>query len=64
MFSGPFPFLRCVRPSGLDFYGCVKLVNYVRTEVSSASGGVLKDVAAGIEAAVVTSKGGAFADER
>ncbi|CAM9453354.1 unnamed protein product [Ectocarpus sp. 6 AP-2014] len=49
---------------GLDFYGCVKLVNYVRTEVSSASGGGLKDVAASIEAAVVASKGEAFADER
>ncbi|CAN0484394.1 unnamed protein product [Ectocarpus sp. 12 AP-2014] len=49
---------------GLDFYGCVKLVNYVRAEVSSASGGGLKDVAADIEAAVVASKGEAFADER
>ncbi|CAB1107781.1 unnamed protein product [Ectocarpus sp. CCAP 1310/34] len=49
---------------GLDFYGCVKLVNYVRTEVSSASGSRLKDVAAGIEDAVVASKGEAFADER
>ncbi|CAM9441383.1 unnamed protein product, partial [Ectocarpus sp. 12 AP-2014] len=49
---------------GLDFYGCVKLVNYVRTEVSCASGGGLKDVVSDIEAAVIASKGEAFADER
>eukprot|EP00903_Cladosiphon_okamuranus_P008475 g8142.t1 len=43
---------------GLDFYGCVKLVNYVRTEVAAGSN------AKAIEAAVVSSQGSAFADEK
>ncbi|CAN0115742.1 unnamed protein product [Scytosiphon promiscuus] len=54
---------------GLDFYGCVKLVNFVRTEVASAesdggSGGDPKAVAAGVEEAVLSSRGGAFSDEK
>lgn len=52
--------------AGLDFYGCVKLVNYVRTEMSGSAGAVedLKVAAAAIETAVVSSQGGVFADER
>ena len=45
-------------PAGLDFYGCVKLVNYVRTEIAAGS------AAKAIEAAVVSSQGSAFADEK
>eukprot|EP00752_Nemacystus_decipiens_P010411 g9278.t1 len=43
---------------GLDFYGCVKLVNYIRTEVAAGS------EPKAIESAVVSSEGSAFADEK
>lgn len=51
----------------LDFYGCVKLVNYVRTEIKKsemAAKGNLKGAAAEIERALLSSLGTVLADER
>lgn len=79
VYAGRLGLLRCVYCTGLDFYGCVKLVNYVRTEVASgsdtaapapapSSGDGLKDAAKAaakaVEAAAISSKGGAFSDEK
>lgn len=52
--------------AGLDFYGCVKLVNYIRTEVATAETicGYSKAVAGIIEEEVLSSRGSAFADEK
>lgn len=52
---------------GLDFYGCVKLVNFVRSKIDTAleeHHHSLKAAAASIETAAISSQGSAFADDR
>lgn len=52
---------------GLDFYGCVKLVNYVRMEVKAseaAARGDRKAAASEISRALLSSMGAVLADER
>lgn len=59
--------LALIIETGLDFYGCVKLINYVRAEVrewASSSSGDRSAAAADIKTAAISSQGRAFADER